>query len=96
MLKNSIKLFILFIFLFSCTNAGEKKNLFDMTNMEIAFLTPPFGMTLFVLRGILKPPLSMGDLYRAALPFIAVQAVGLAIMLLFPKLSLILPALVVR
>ncbi|MFC1964517.1 TRAP transporter large permease subunit [Chloroflexota bacterium] len=65
-------------------------------NLEMGFLTPPFGFNLFVLRGILDPPMTMGELYRAAVLFILVQATGLAILMLFPNIALILPQLITR
>ena len=63
-----------------------------IVNMEMAYLTPPFGMNLFYLRAVVpEKDVSMGEIYRAAFPFILVQAVGLAIVMIFPKIILWLP-----
>jgi tripartite ATP-independent transporter DctM subunit len=65
-----------------------------VVNMEMAFLTPPFGFNLFYMRSCVPPNISMGDIYRAVIPFIILQAVGLAIMMAFPELITWLPNMV--
>lgn len=65
-----------------------------VVNMEMAFLTPPFGFNLFYMRSVVPKDISMGDIYRAVLPFIALQGVGLIIMMIFPEIILFLPNLV--
>ena len=62
-------------------------------NMEMAFLTPPYGVNLFYLRGIVPKEIPTKDIWRAALVFIMVQAIGLTLVLLFPQLALWLPNL---
>ncbi|MCA3279293.1 MAG: TRAP transporter large permease subunit [Roseomonas sp.] len=62
-----------------------------VVNMEMAFLTPPFGFNLFYMRSCVPPNISMGDIYRAVIPFIILQAVGLGIMMAFPELITWLP-----
>jgi tripartite ATP-independent transporter DctM subunit len=64
-----------------------------MVNLELGMLTPPFGMLLFVMKGVSPKGTAMGDIYKAALPFIAVDILGLAILLLVPGISTYLPAL---
>ena len=63
-------------------------------NMEMAFLTPPYGINLFYIRGVAPSEVSMADIYLAALPFVAVQATGLILILLFPQLALWIPNLI--
>jgi len=63
-------------------------------NMEAAFLTPPFGMNIFLMRGIAPAWIKMSDLYKAILPFIVLDIFILAIIIAFPQLSLWLPTLV--
>lgn len=63
-----------------------------MVNMEMSFLTPPFGLNLFILKSIAPPEMSMADIVRGAVPFIALQAVGLALVIAFPVLVLWLPS----
>lgn len=65
-----------------------------VVNMEMAFLTPPFGFNLFYMRGVVPKDISMGDIYLSVLPFIALQALGLVIMMIFPEIILSLPRLV--
>ena len=55
-------------------------------NLQTSFLTPPFGFSLFYLRGVAPPEMSTGAIYRGAVPFIAIQAVGLLLVVAFPGL----------
>jgi len=55
-------------------------------NLQTSFLTPPFGFSLFYLRGVAPAEVTTGDIYRGAVPFIAIQAVGLLLVALFPGL----------
>lgn len=61
-------------------------------NIEMAMLTPPVGLNLFVLSGVAKAPLS--EVIRGILPFLALMAVLLALVTFLPALSLTLPNLV--
>ena len=63
-------------------------------SMQIAYLTPPFGPACFYLKGAAPETISLQDIYAAQWPFIALQLVGLLIIVLFPGLSLWLPKLV--
>lgn len=63
-------------------------------NMEIGFLTPPFGMNLFYMKAVAPKEITMADIYRSVIPFIALQLVGMAICLAFPMTILYLPSLV--
>jgi len=60
-------------------------------NMEMAYLTPPFGFNLFIMRGIAPPGVTMGDIYRSITPFVILQATCLALVMVFPELALLLP-----
>lgn len=65
-----------------------------IVNMEMAYLTPPFGMNLFFIRGVVpKETVSMGEIYKAAIPFIFVQATCLIIVIIFPIIILWLPSM---
>lgn len=59
-------------------------------NMEIGLITPPFGLNVFVLKGI-RPEVSIGEIFRGVIPFCVVLLIGLAIMIAFPPLSTWLP-----
>jgi len=62
-------------------------------NMEMAYLTPPFGYNLFYMKGIVPPEITLGDIYRSVIPFVAIQAVALGIAMVFPRLVTFLPDL---
>ena len=57
-------------------------------NLQTSFLTPPFGFSLFYLRGVAPAEVSTGQIYRGALPFVALQLVALGLVLAFPDLVL--------
>jgi len=60
-------------------------------NMNIAYMTPPFGFNLFYLKGIVPPSISMGDIYRSVIPFVIMESTGLALVMIFPKIATWLP-----
>lgn len=60
-------------------------------NMEIGYMTPPFGFNLFYLKAIVPPEITMGDIYRSVIPFTIVESTGLAIVMIFPKIATWLP-----
>jgi tripartite ATP-independent transporter DctM subunit len=62
-------------------------------NLQTAFMTPPFGATLFYMKGTAPPGVTMSDVYRAMYPFVGLQVVGLMLCIYFPGISLWLPRL---
>ena len=62
-----------------------------MVNMQMAFLSPPFGYSLFYLKSVAPPQISMAMIFRSAVPFIGLQILGLALCILFPDIILWLP-----
>jgi len=64
-----------------------------LLNLELATLSPPFGLSLFVMKGVALPGTSMMDIYLAALPFVAINIFIMAIMIAFPSIVLWLPSL---
>lgn len=60
-------------------------------NMEIGFLSPPFGYNLFYLRGVTPPSVTMPDIYRSVLPFNALMIFAGGILMAFPQVILYLP-----
>ena len=62
-----------------------------MVNMQMAFLSPPFGYSLFYLKSVAPPEISMATIFRAAVPFIALQWVALALCIVFPDIIVWLP-----
>ncbi|MGY6411625.1 MAG: TRAP transporter large permease [Alkalilacustris sp.] len=63
-------------------------------NLQTSFLTPPFGWSLFFLKGVAPPGVSTGDIYRGAIPFIGLQMVALALVFWLPGLATWLPDLI--
>ena len=64
-----------------------------IVNMEMAFITPPYGVNLFYIKGIAPQEVSTADIYSSAFVFVAVRATALILILLFPGLALWLPNL---
>lgn len=62
-------------------------------NMEIGFLTPPFGYNLFYMRGVAPPEVTMGDIYKSVIPFVLVMFLALGICIAIPDIVLVLPRL---
>jgi tripartite ATP-independent transporter DctM subunit len=69
-----------------------------MINMQLAFLTPPYGFALFCMRAAVPPQygITMAKIYQAALPFIAIQLVCLALVMAIPSLATWLPSALIR
>jgi len=65
-----------------------------IVNMEMAYLTPPFGMNLFYLKGVAPKNVTMGDIYHSVTPYVLLQFAALMLVLFFPQLVLWLPGLV--
>ncbi|MBW2036953.1 MAG: TRAP transporter large permease subunit [Deltaproteobacteria bacterium] len=66
-----------------------------LLNMEMASITPPIGMMLFVMRGVCPPGTTMGDVYKSSLPFLMCDLVAMALIMIFPILTLWLPGMMV-
>ena len=64
-----------------------------LMSFEIGATSPPFGVILFVMKGVVPADITMGDIYRAALPFIGCDWVSLATVMTFPALALWLPSI---
>ncbi len=65
-----------------------------LVNMQMSFLSPPFGYALFYLRGVCPPEISMATIFKSSLVFLAIQAFGLFMCILIPGLVTWLPGLV--
>jgi len=64
-----------------------------MVNMQMAYLTPPYGFNLFYMKSITPDNITMGDIYRSVLPFVGLQLIALILVMIFPQLALWLPSL---
>lgn len=61
-------------------------------NLQTSFLTPPFGFALFYLKGVAPPQVKTTQIYKGILPYVAIQIIGLMIIILFPEVALWLPS----
>ncbi|QGZ36647.1 TRAP transporter large permease [Stappia indica] len=62
-----------------------------LVSAQMAYISPPFGYTLFYMKGVLPAGIGMGTVYRAIIPFMLLQALGILICAMFPELVLWLP-----
>jgi TRAP-type mannitol/chloroaromatic compound transport system permease large subunit len=60
-------------------------------NMQISYLSPPFGPAAFYLKGVAPPEISLQDIYRALWPFMLMQMVAIGLVMAFPEIALWLP-----
>lgn len=65
-------------------------------NMQMGYVTPPFGYQLFYLKSVAPEGITTADLYRSILPFLAVLIIGMALIMLFPQIALWLPNLMMK
>lgn len=65
-----------------------------LVNMQMSFLSPPFGYALFYIRGVCPPDITMGTIFKSSLVFLAIQALALFICVLIPSVTTWLPNLV--
>lgn len=62
-------------------------------NCQMAFITPPFGYNLFIMKGIAPEGITTEDIYRSVLPFVVIQIIALGLVMLFPQIAMFLPNL---
>jgi tripartite ATP-independent transporter DctM subunit len=60
---------------------------------QIAYMTPPFGYNLFLMKAMAPPEVTLMDIYNSIVPFVLVMILGLAIVIIFPQIALWLPDL---
>ena len=63
-------------------------------NMQVAYISPPFGYNLFYLKAIAPPGVFIRDIYMAIIPFVLLQILGLIICSIFPQIALFIPNLI--
>jgi TRAP-type mannitol/chloroaromatic compound transport system permease large subunit len=66
--------------------------LYTMT-CQIAYITPPFGYNLFLMRALAPPEVTLVDIYRSIVPFVAMMVISVILILIFPQIALWLPNL---
>lgn len=67
-----------------------------LINLEVGLTTPPFGLILFVMKGVAPKDVTMADIYRAALPFVVCDLLVMILIMIFPTLVTWLPGLVME
>lgn len=65
-------------------------------NMQISYLTPPFGPAAFYLKSVAPPEIQLGDIFRSLWPFICLQVIAITLVILFPEIALWLPRLLLN
>jgi tripartite ATP-independent transporter DctM subunit len=60
-------------------------------NMQMSFLSPPFGYALFYLKGVAPKDITMWEIIKSAFPFLGLQLMGLIIVIAFPQIALVIP-----
>ncbi|MEZ7197529.1 TRAP transporter large permease [Pseudodesulfovibrio karagichevae] len=63
-------------------------------NLQTSFMTPPFGFSLFFLKGVAPPYVRTGQIYKGIIPFVLLQLLGLGLVVIFPELATWLPSVV--
>jgi tripartite ATP-independent transporter DctM subunit len=64
-----------------------------MVNMQMAFLSPPFGYSLFYLKSVAPPQITMATIFKAAINFMVLQWIGVGLCIIFPVIVLWLPSI---
>lgn len=65
-----------------------------LINLEMALMTPPFGLLLFVMKGVAPPGVTMQVIYKAAMPYLVINGLMILLILWQPKIAMLLPSLV--
>lgn len=65
-------------------------------NLEMGYLTPPFGFNLFYMKSIVPPSFSMLDIYESIFPFVLLQALCLVLVIIFPDIITWLPSALIK
>jgi TRAP-type mannitol/chloroaromatic compound transport system permease large subunit len=63
-----------------------------VVNMELAEITPPLGLNLYIMKSVSPPEVTLNDIIRGAIPFMILDITGMALVILFPSLILWLPS----
>lgn len=64
-------------------------------NCQMAFITPPFGYNLFLMKGIAPKGITTETIYRSVIPFVILQIITLGLVMLFPQIAMFLPTLII-
>lgn len=67
--------------------------LLALINTERGMKTPPFGLCLFAMKGVVPVSVSMADIFRSVTPFVLLDMIAMTIIMFFPSIATVLPAL---
>ena len=56
-------------------------------NMQVSFLTPPFGPAAFYLKSVTPPDITLGEIFRSLVPFICLQVIAVGLLIAFPQIA---------
>ena len=62
--------------------------------LQTSFLTPPFGFSIFYLRGVANDQIKTVDIYKGVVPFVVIQLVVIVLIFIFPEIATILPKII--
>ena len=65
-------------------------------NLEMAYITPPFGFDLFYVKSVAPPSITMVDIYQSIWPFVGLLIIGTALIMLFPEIAAWLPGMMIK
>jgi tripartite ATP-independent transporter DctM subunit len=65
-------------------------------NMQISYVSPPFGPAAFYLKGVVPPDITLGDIFRSIIPYMGLQLLALGLVMAFPQIALWLPSTMAR
>lgn len=65
-----------------------------LLNLTIGVISPPFGLELFVMKGVAPTDTTMGDIYKAVIPFCILDLIVMSLLIAFPQIVLWLPNLI--
>jgi tripartite ATP-independent transporter DctM subunit len=65
-------------------------------NMQISYVSPPFGPAAFYLKGVVPPGITLGDIFRSIMPYMVLQLIALGLVIAFPQIALWLPSTMER
>jgi TRAP-type mannitol/chloroaromatic compound transport system permease large subunit len=61
-------------------------------NMQISYISPPFGPAAFYLKGVTPPGITLGQIFNSVWPYLALQVIALGLVIAFPQIALWLPS----
>jgi tripartite ATP-independent transporter DctM subunit len=67
-----------------------------LLNIQLGLITPPFGLDVYTMKALAPPDISVGDVFRSSMPFLAIGFLVMALIMIFPQLATWLPSMMVR